>query len=87
VSCPKRTRRYYVFGVTVHAGGRHDEVAPKATIIEINHADIAMMPHEILKEHGIATIKHDYTDSTGRWLYVHDYDYRDAVKTLKAYEQ
>ena len=45
------------------------------------------MPHEILKEHGIATMNHDYTDPTGRWLYVHDYDYKDAVKTLRKYEQ
>ena len=81
----KRTRKYYLFGVQVHAGGRK-EVSPKGSTVEINHADIALMPHEILKEHGIATMNHDYTDPTGRWLYVHDYDYKDAVKTLRKYE-
>ena len=81
-----RTWKYYVFGVTVHAGGRK-EVTPKGSLIKINHANIALHPHEILKEHGIATMNHDYTDPTGRWLYVHDYDYKDAVKTLRKYEQ
>jgi hypothetical protein len=82
----KRTRKYYVFSVVVHAGGRK-EVTPKGTSFEINHADITMLPHDILKQHGIATMNHDYTDPTGRWLYVHDYDYKDAVKTLRKYEQ
>ncbi len=79
-----RRLTYYVMPVTVHAGGRR-EVGQKAETITIDHADVAMFPHEILDASGIPYYGWDYTDPTGRWIQVPSNDFDAAVRTLQSY--
>jgi hypothetical protein len=53
--------------------------------IRINHSNVAMLPHEILREHGIPVKTWDYTWRGGKELQVRPADFDDAVKTLRSY--
>ena len=71
-------RTYYVFPVTVHAGGRQTMGGGQKVALSAG-----IYPHEVLKDAGIAVISWDYTDRSGRWIYVHDYDFADAMRALR----
>ncbi|MFI5246183.1 MAG: hypothetical protein ACHQQR_13200 [Gemmatimonadales bacterium] len=76
--------RYHLIPITVHAGGRREP--GKVASFTMNHADVAPMPHEILREHGIAVYGHDYTGhDNGRWLSVSAADFPDALRALRSY--
>jgi hypothetical protein len=51
----------------------------------INHANIHMYPHEILKEHGIPVKEWDYTVKVARTIRVSKSDEQDALKALRSY--
>lgn len=78
-----RRVRYVLWPITVFAGG--GVKVGRGASFTIDHADVGPLPHEILQSHGIAVPKWDYTDPSGKWLQVHDYDYLSALAALRSY--